>query len=778
MSEKSAFEASMEALSNFQPGKDNAQFLTLTDKCGKIRNWLAKEGITQKDSRTTLCDIPSTSLSEEALFNNIKSNNFGNLKQLLLDCGITEDNPNFKTSLAGAVIAINRARGGIASYEEYNRVIERPTSQDGVTIQLDSLYGNDAWGHFTNGATRFSQEAFGATQDMVPTDMNVMVSVAIMNPHVRLIPRLIPTRETVQPCAHYVREELFRFDLADPRGSRVPMVKLYKNPSYVANELKRIIPLVANDANNDWLVSDGVLKFSTQTPADILNLSIRSDKPGYGAINYTDLIAENAKLESVQIQLTSGQTTENFTLQIPAENGRLFHAPDNDSHIRYGMITTSIGLNADTKTTAGAQSQILKDLPVDESIVIESQISVQLDTRGPVSAAVMRLQAVAHHKSDDNLLSNDAGAAKAIVTALGATGVTALGYTLDARFSEENLRKTSLGITTSRRQYEYNIPYGPNFFIDYAIGQKNADENAANLMRVIGIGIDHVGLNLLKDGIDSINDRLLTEGNNHNLVNTVGTDFVSGGKIIPAVAVKNLDFRNAVFIRDADRSGDIKGKTSTFLNALLGNLVADSLYVQAIGGGTTPTFKCVTTMNVLSNVISQPQIHQHMTKEDGRANGDGVEYVLGLPNGIRIEFVTTTFEDMADTAILWPVIKNNAESELHFAHNWSYGSLVAHYTPSGEAAHHRLFANVRELPIITTPIAARISILGMNEINGQANNPVFYPTINTVVTGAITTTAATAAAGEGTGTGTGTNGAGAGAGQTTGGGTNLDPGTP
>lgn len=687
MSEKSAFEAAMEALNNFRPATNgNAQDKTLADKFGIVRAWLAEQGLTTKDSRVTLCDVPNTAISEEQLYNKLSGNSAQMVRDLVKKCGIAEDNPNFKASCEAAMIAINRARGGIASYEDYNRTMERTLDPNGVSIQLDSLYGDNAWSHFTNGGARFSQEAFGATSDMVPTDMNVMVSIAIMNPHVRLIPRLIPTRETVQPCAHYVREELFRFDLADPTGSRVPMVKLYKNPSYVANELKRIIPLTANDNTNKFLVSDGVIKFGTATPADILKLSIVAGKPGYGAINYTDLIAENAKLESFQVQLSDGTTTEIFTLQIPAESGRLYRAPDDDSHIRNGFIRTSIGLNAGTKQANGQASVLLKDLPVDESIVIDSIISVRLDTRGPVSAAVQQLRAVAHHATDDALLSADAGAAQAVVAAInGASGsITGIGYTLDARFSEENLRKTSLGITTSRRQYEYNIPYGPNFFIDYAIGQKNADENAANLMRVIGIGVDHVGLTLLKDGIDSINDRLLTEGNNHNLVTTVGADFVSGGKIIPAVAVKTLDFRNAVFIRDADRSGDIKGKTSTFLNALLGNLVAESLYVQAIGGGTTPTFKCVTTMNVLSNVISQPQIHMHMTKEDGRANGDGVEYVLGLPNGIRIEFVTTTFEDMTDTAILFPVIKNNAESELHFAHNWSYAPWLRTTRPAAK----------------------------------------------------------------------------------------------
>ena len=121
-----------------------------------------------------------------------------------------------------------------------------------------------------------------------------------------------------------------------------------------------------------------------------------------------------------------------------------------------------------------------------------------------------------------------------------------------------------------------------------------------------------------------------------------------------------------------------------------------------------------------------------MNKEDARDLGDGVEYVIGLNNGIRLEFVTTTFNYMTNRLAMWPVIKNNAESELHYAHNWDYGTMVAHYTPSGEAAHHRLFANIRELPIVTTPIAAIIDIVGMDVVSGLVSDGTFYPTINTV----------------------------------------------
>jgi hypothetical protein len=141
-----------------------------------------------------------------------------------------------------------------------------------------------------------------------------------------------------------------------------------------------------------------------------------------------------------------------------------------------------------------------------------------------------------------------------------------------------------------------------------------------------------------------------------------------------------------------------------------------------------------------------------MNKEDQRDLGDGVEYVLVLPNGVRIEFVTSTFSYMDSKMVLWPVIKNNAESELNYALNWDYGTMVAHYTPSGEEAHHRLFANIRELPIVTNPVGLIIDIAGMDIVNGISEAAVLRPTVEidghvqtsgtVVVSGSMTTTPA------------------------------------
>jgi hypothetical protein len=57
--------------------------------------------------------------------------------------------------------------------------------------------------------------------------------------------------------------------------------------------------------------------------------------------------------------------------------------------------------------------------------------------------------------------------------------------------------------------------------------------------------------------------------------------------------------------------------------------------------------------------------------------------------------------------------------------------MVAHYTPSGDAAWHRLFANIRELLVVTNPIGCIIDIVGMEIVTGISTDSILRPTIGT-----------------------------------------------
>lgn len=685
-------------------------------------------------------NFPEISVANESLaFDDaINATGVEELSALVQGCGIQQA---YVAPCCEAILTImDRClhRSAAAVWNEQNK---KHSTQNNSNVQpsmpLSDIYASDTVAALTSEVAP-SSEAFGVNIDLAVPDLKVAITVAIMNFHTRLLPRLLPVKSINQPEIQYTKEYLEVYDLADNEAPRKRMLDLYTEPEFAANELKRIVPLKSAEAAIDegahvdeWLVEDGILKFGVK--ANILKLSIDNTKYGYSRINKTDLIAENVKLDYILVDIGG----EVFKIQVPLSLNRLTRTINNDDVAqRNADIKFRIALKKGAKMANGAESTALASLADGEAIMLDLNVkpSISLKYGDADCLAAGRLIAIK---------APNAEAPSTAATTVANSDFTMIGYSLDARFSEENLRKTSIAVWTHRQNFSYDIPIGRNYVFDYAIGQENADENATNLTKVIGIGQDHVALStVLIRTAEDVADRIASVGSNPDeRADYVGTRYVAGDKVRPTIYSGRLDFENINIIRDADRPGDIKQKALTYLNAITTNVLAESLLLQQLEGNGV-TFRCVTSMTVLGKVLAQPHIHNHMDKEDGRDLGDGVEYVLVLPNGVRIEFVTTTFKYMKDRLFMFPIIKNNAESELNYAMNFDYGTLVAHYTPSGEEAHHRLFANIRELPIVTNPIAILVDILGMDkvsDVNDDEEYPNYIrPTVNIVANGAVT----------------------------------------
>ena len=666
-------------------------------------------------------NFPEISVANESLaFDDaINATGVEELSSLVQSCGVQQA---YVAPCCEAILTImDRClhRSAAAVWNEQNKKHSTQNNSAPASMPLSDIYASDTVAALTSEVAP-SSEAFGVNIDLAVPDLKVAITVAIMNFHTRLLPRLLPVKSINQPEIQYTKEYLEVYDLADMEAPRRRLLDLYTEPEFAANELKRIVPLAANDTDGQFVVEDGVLKFGVK--ANILKLSLDNSKYGYSRINKTDLIAENVKLETVIVKIG----TETFKITIPLSLNRLTRTMNNDDvAVRNADIKFRASLRNTVKQADGSDSTILASLADDEALILDLNLKPTISLKygdADCLGAAGKLIAV---KDDRTEPSADAKTA-------AENTVELTGYTLDARFSEENLRKTSIAVWTHRQNFSYDIPIGRNYVFDYAIGQENADENATNLTKVIGLGQDHVALStvLIRTAQD-VADRIAAVGSNpDDRADYVGTRYVAGDKVRPTIYQGTLDFSNINVIRDADRPGDIKQKALTYLNAVVTNVLYDSLFLQQLEGQGV-TFRCVTSMTVLGKILAQPHIHNHMDKEDARDLGDGVEYVLVLPNGARIEFVTTTFKYMKDQLFMFPIIKSNAESELNYAMNFDYGTLVAHYTPSGEEAHHRLFANIRELPIVTNPVAVIIDIKGMDKVNDIVDDGTYVrPTID------------------------------------------------
>ena len=704
------------------------------------------QAVTDLLTETNACNISGAS-SEYYRPANISFEAFTNacgadkLDQLMDRCHVPE--PFREACMEQVALALNRTfKGTQGAWAAQLQTADHSSNQNTVR-SLNTIYPSEVIDSFANAVP--GTEAFGANIDMVIPDLKVTLTTAIMNFHARIMPRLLPCRTTDQPNATYTKEYLEIYDNSKQDGPSMRLIDLYADPSFARNELQKIIPLKARDTEGNYLLKDGILLFGPQ--ANILKLSLDDTKPGYDKINRTDIIEENVKLEYVYVSLTGKNSddeliTEVFQIPTPDSFNRLSRAYNShDSADRQGDFTfdyklysnSLIATNDVEGTWKSATTELLKGLDEDEFIRLRIIVKPSLNLKRGIADCQGSFTVSAGHAIDDSQVS--AATATLAESLNSAAGHSLVGYSLDARFSEANLRKTNIAMMTHRVPFAYDIPVGRNYVFDYAIGQVNAEENAANLTKIIGIGQDDVQLKAVIKTIESTYDRIQNfTVNPADPYDHVGADFVAGDKIRPTIFLGALDFSKLNIIRDADRSGDIKQKAKSYLNGVTARIMQLSFLQQQLGGSTTATFKVVTSMEVLANVFSQQHIHNHMVKDDMRDLGDGIEYVLVLDNGVRLEFVTSTFNYMRNKLIMVPVIPGNAECELNFGTIWSNGQMVAHYTPSADAAWHRLFANIRELMVVTCPIGAIIDISGLEIISGIATSGVLRPTIQTIAT--------------------------------------------
>ena len=655
------------------------------------------------------------------------------LKDLVESCGVPQ--AYVKDCCKTILNIMNRcSQGAAAAWQQQNLRADHTANGQAEARPLSSIYSSDVAG-ILNSTAVAGQEAFGTNVDMAVPDMKVAITVAIMDFHVRLIPRVMPTRSTTQPNVSYTKEWLEVYDLTGNTKDSQRLVDLYADPSFARNELKLIEVNPANDPEQKFINGDGTLKFGPK--ANILELSTREDKYGYSHINRTDLIADNVQIKFIRVALTfNGGEAEYFDCEVPISKNRLTRMVNaNDSAMRNADIKFRTYLRKGAMMANGSASGILSNLGDNEAFVLDFNVKPSISLKWGIADCLADVSVSVRHDVDNAQLSGFA------TSLMNGGALSLIGYQLDARFSEENLRKTSIAVMTHRVPFSFDIPIGRNYVFDYAIGQVNAEENATNLTKVIGLGQDKVALELGIRTIEDVYDRIRAVSPNPvDRPEYVGTNYVAGDKVRPSIFIGDLDLTNLETIRDADRAGDIKQKAISMLTAATSRILQESFLQQQLGGSTTATFKGITSIEILGNVIGMPHIHDHMSKDDGRNVGDGVEYVLVLPNGVKIEFVTSTFDSMRDKIVMWPTIPNNTESELHFAHNWDYGCMVAHYTPSGEAAHHRLFGNIRELPIVVNPLGLIIQVKGIELANGIALDGVVRPTFHVNVEGSVVTT--------------------------------------
>ncbi len=591
-----------------------------------------------------------------------------------------------------------------------------------VATQTRATYAPGVMGLINDNAVP-AMEAFGASSDKVLPDIRSAIAVTLLRFHKGLLDRIMHRCVSDTPYVKYVQTYAEFYDMlksndADHKvrndGShRQPFINLYADAAPVSNELQPIIPLKANDTE-DLLIADGVVAINKE--ANLFDLSRLAKEFGKTHTNWTDLVSEGAILDSVYVKFTKDGTSEIHQIATRDIRSAAFNMYPNaaDSSDRSATVEVRVVLNKDSKDSTGNATKLFTAFTGNDFLRVG--VHVHADIRNKTSD-VLGYGAVNFAPFNSANVPVQSAAKTAI------TGLTAelIGYTVDARYSEENLRRSNLAIQTNVKTYDYEISNGRYILVDYSLQEDAPDAVMKFVSEASSLGCDHRAVDIITHQLMYVYDRNHEEATVPGLqsrLTTLGLNYVAGMRVRPTVYLATIDLNKVDTIRSGDILGDIRQTVEWELLNLISLLHQNSYYKHQLEDGETPKYKVCTSNVIIDNLLGIPHYHNHLNKNDTPTDNSGnVEFRHVLPNGTELDCVSTTFNDMRDKMFIIPFRESDPKSELNFGHNWDFGTFVGSYEYQFEnAVNKRFIANTRSQVVPTNPCGLYINVKGLDGI--------------------------------------------------------------
>lgn len=656
--------------------------------------------------------------------NNLTAMPMSSLDALMNSCRIPQD--SIDSTKRSVLLLLSRFRHAAESGEsnalmKQHFMVERAPFAG--QLSTESIYAPSLQNLFNTPNSIPSQESFGANSDNVISDIRAALTITMLQPHRGLLNRVMHRRVTPVPYVEYVVPYSEIYDMIksnDPDGKVrngehiEPLIELYAEPRAVSNQLKLIVPRKANDKDNS-LYSDGFINFDREV--NLFDLALDPTQLGGSHINYTDLVSEQVKLDSVLIKVSKKNGSEAEIHQIKMYGGVTSNQLNMiqgtvDSGLRGCVCNKIIKLGKDAIDMHGNKTKLLAKCTEIDYIKVTIRVAPEINLKYSTTQAMGNVMFEKWNRNGAEVSSEVTAIAEDLAIEL-------VAYSMDARYSEENLRKSNLAIRTHRRTFAFEIPLGRNTLIDYAYNEEQPENVLGQVAEITSIGQDHRAIDIVVREMMHVFDVNNLENNDPNLrgrLDKIGFQFVAGQIVKPTVYLNTIDLANVDNVRSGDIRGDIREYVEWELQNLISLLYQNSYYKHQLPVGTKPVFKVMTSSVILENIFSVPHYHNHLNSEN-TADGSTVEYRRVLDNGTILDCVTTTFNYMRDKIIIIPYIENSPESELNWGHNWDCGTFIGNYNPQiDNGVNKRIFSNTRAIPIPTNPMGLYIDVVNISKI--------------------------------------------------------------
>lgn len=695
---------------------------TINSVYGTVKSFIVDQNLVNPDS---IASLESFHTNVRSFNSNVKLADIGpeQIIDLCKSCNVPE---KYLIAAAESVsLCINNYTNGYDAATHFSVASPSAHHGDFEVRGLNTMYSDNAINALAP-SVQSAVESFGADIATTISDAKVAITVSILRYHRSIIHRLIPNLPTESNMVTYKVDHMEVYDLTKSRSSnaqeryndkhRVPFVDLYGDPSTANTQLKPIILRTANDGVGPAakLVDENVVKIGVEV--NMFDLSLDASQIGYSHVDYTDLVADSVRVKKLVFSVSDGTTTELIPVEVLHNGGsRLMMSANNlDSGDRVCNMNEITTMSQTTKTMLGANSVLLGGLTADALIKVKYNAagSVNLKTSDAIvhGGATASIATV----SGNPVIANDQTAFDGLTIKLHA-------YEMDAQFSEENIRKTTKAMRIMTKQVGYEIPGSSNYIVQYSLNQTKPESVIDGLTKLMSLGNDDRGVQLIMNSMKGVYDRLANEAalTGDNYVNKIGNNFVASQRVKPYIFLDTMTLdTNLKNMRSGEKWGDLRGYCEEYLLAVFSRMYRSSFYIQELGAGEKPVFSCLTSTPIKNSLLSVPHYHDHLGDHAEDKVADGVvEFRRTLPDGTVMNVISTNFRYFDDKIMIIPVRPNRPQSVLNFAQNRERGAYMTSATPTVDnSIFNALIGNSREVPIVTNPIGAIITIANLHEV--------------------------------------------------------------
>lgn len=606
---------------------------------------------------------------------------------------------------------------------------------------LSSIYPGSVTSEATYTGALMGAEMFGANIQQKTTDIKTAMTITLVKSYKGLTNRLMHRVSNDNGVVMFLvpNDEFYDLSKSNAKTSaerdsfthRNQLITLLTHPEPVDMEMIPVYLQKSLDPDNKYLLADDVMLPNVE--CSLWDLSVVEGKAGYDRFNYTDLLSYSVKLRAIHLEIQSGEgdsaKKEQYVLNLSS-----FGAMTNFTHLNntfdnvsdrglqfYGRFPFDRG----SETAESTHTEIFKNQSRSTEYVIgimHFSASTNLQTTKTHGTGYMEFRpavSVEGAQPSEDLMN--------FVKGLKAT---VIGWEIDARYSEENFRKTNMAVRAMSDVFTYTLPDGRTIVVDYSHRQTLSEHNLQIAAEVQTIGIDHRNLQIILKTLKATADRIRNERSDKRYIEnydnqTVSKAFVSGRRVHPTIAYKTIDMANVKVWRSSDMLSDHWTYMRACLNAITTEINYRSLLPQQLEDSPVK-YKVLTTTPILDTIFSLASIHENQMPSgkdgemvfDAKVPGKPVEFKTKLPNGVQLEFVTTVFHYVRDVLVLIPYRDNSPMDDLNFAVNFDGGVFNVQWTPTDGAnmTIRRSMINTREYPIALCGIGAVINVINYDHL--------------------------------------------------------------